>query len=77
MLLCRSFRQISSLYFITCFVFAALFYHSRKKRKDSLETRAELAVFFSLTWVPKIIRTQSTRACMKYKQKSARNHITV
>ena len=30
--------------------------------------------FFFITWVPKIIRTQSTRACIKYKQTSARNH---
>ena len=25
--------------------------------------------FFFVTWVPKIIRTQSTQACMKYKYK--------
>ena len=36
-----------------------LFQHSHKKRKDSLETRAEKTVF-PLTWFPKIIRTQST-----------------
>ena len=53
-----------------------LFQHSHKKRKDSLETRAELAIFL-LTWVPRIIRSQSTRACMKHKQKAAVNHRTV
>ena len=31
-------------------------------------------LFFFITWVPKIIRTQSTQACMKDKQKSSRNH---
>ena len=30
--------------------------------------------FFFNTSVPKIIRTQSTRASMKYKQESASNH---
>ena len=32
---------------------------------------------FFITGVPKIIRTQTTRACMEYKQKSPINHITV
>ena len=44
------------------------FMHSYKKRKDSVETRAEPAAFFFITWVPEIIGTQSTRACIKYKQ---------
>ena len=53
------------------------FMHSHKKRKDSLETRAEPAVFFFITWVPEIIGTRSTRACIKYKQTSAKNYKTI
>ena len=45
----------------------SILHYSHKKRKDSLETWAEQAVFF-ITWVPKIIRNQSTRSYMKYKQ---------
>ena len=45
----------------------SILHYSHKKRKDSLATWAEQAVFF-ITWVPKIIRNQSTRAYMKYKQ---------
>ena len=46
--------------------------HSHKKRKDSLETLAKPAVFFFITWVSKIIRTQSTQDGMKYKYKQWR-----
>ena len=42
--------------------------------KEFLE---KIGRFFFITWLPKIIRTHSTRGCMKYKQKTVGNHRTV